>query len=228
MGYRHRLSSIPKKEYNKIKSLEIEALNKHFGVDSKEYGEIWRGDFSTEIYELGEFWEYSNAPKGSIQTFFKKKDIEAYYNDDTDLKIVTKEFFFFILETYKEKVRTIYKDMLQPFGLKKEDHDKSAYLKSIQRKLDKDFNEVKIGDITLITEEENIAINKLIDHVRTMGWEWGITPFGDSDNYISAINLVDTDKHITSSFKFEYAIFELNRLYKSFDWDKNLLVFTGG
>ena len=43
----------------------------------------------------------------------------------------------------------------------------------------------------------------------------------------SAYNTSDKTPAITSSWKYEYAVFELVRLYKSTDWDKYELLFMG-
>lgn len=49
-------------------------------------------------------------------------------------------------------------------------------------------------------------------------WEWGLV-----------YHLDDNDKHeITSSWKYEYTIFNLIALYKSFDFEKYSLVVYGG
>lgn len=44
---------------------------------------------------------------------------------------------------------------------------------------------------------------------------------------ISPINLDESRERITDSWSYEYAIFELVRLYKIFDWENNDLVLVG-
>ena len=39
-------------------------------------------------------------------------------------------------------------------------------------------------------------------------------------------NLTKGDE-ITTAWKYEYNVFELVRIYKSFDWKKNVMVFYG-
>ena len=65
--------------------------------------------------------------------------------------------------------------------------------------------------------EEQNALYKIIEHIRTMRMEWTcLTPY----------DLQNGDK-ITSSSKYEYAIFELVRIYKSFDWKRNVMIYYG-
>lgn len=59
------------------------------------------------------------------------------------------------------------------------------------------------------------------DHLQSMYKEWK-GPFG-----VRAINVNEKNSAITTSWKYEYAIFELVRLYKSTDWNKYGLLFFG-
>ena len=56
-------------------------------------------------------------------------------------------------------------------------------------------------------------------HLRSMSTEW----FND---YTNPVDLSDREQ-ITSSWKYEYTIFELIRLYKTFDWDNDIAVIYG-
>ena len=50
----------------------------------------------------------------------------------------------------------------------------------------------------------------------------------DSINHLHfPYNIALDDAQIVSSWEYEYAIFELVRLYKSFDWENNYLIFLG-
>lgn len=40
-------------------------------------------------------------------------------------------------------------------------------------------------------------------------------------------NLDMNEEQIVNSWKFEYAVFELIRIYKTFDWDNDLLIYCG-
>ena len=43
---------------------------------------------------------------------------------------------------------------------------------------------------------------------------------------LTPFNLEDGEE-ITTSWKYEYGIFELVRIYKSFDWKKNVMIYYG-
>ena len=222
MGYRNYIGLIPKKEYNKIKSLTHNDLLKLYGEyneDSDNQGYVSSREFGKQLYEFGKYCDF-NPPKGSVKTFFKNKETELQYNSDTELKIVTKEFFAYIVGTYTEKVRSYYKDMLKDFNFE------SEYYKSRKGTYDSNYDRVTLSDNTLMTDKENISVNKCIDHIVSMAWEWGITPFGDMETYLP-YNLDNERTEIVTSWKYEYSIFELVKLYKEFDWKKNYLYYYG-
>ena len=76
-------------------------------------------------------------------------------------------------------------------------------------------DKVKAFYINLETKTEK----ELRDHAKTMRIEWvNLTPYNIDEN-------VDT---IVDSWKYEYEIFELVRIYKTFDWKNDVLVYTGG
>ena len=65
------------------------------------------------------------------------------------------------------------------------------------------------------------AFYKIYDHVRNFRNEW-IPAY----NVDSPYDLENGDS-ITTSWKYEYEIFELVRIYKHFDWKKNVMVYYG-
>ena len=59
---------------------------------------------------------------------------------------------------------------------------------------------------------------QLFDHVRSMSIEW---------RQSSPYELEDGRESITTSWKYEYELFELVRIYKTFDWRKNIMAYYG-
>lgn len=59
---------------------------------------------------------------------------------------------------------------------------------------------------------------ELFDHVKSMGMEW---------THDFAVNLDRETPVITSSWKYEYSIFELIRIYKNFDFKNYVLIYAG-
>jgi hypothetical protein len=74
-------------------------------------------------------------------------------------------------------------------------------------------------DFSKITQVEKNALHKILSHVFSYSTEWKcLTPY----------NLNEDLPQITDSWKYEYAIFELVHIYKTFDWNKNIMVYYGG
>jgi hypothetical protein len=61
-------------------------------------------------------------------------------------------------------------------------------------------------------------IEKHREHALSMAREWSshLTPYS-----------LDGDEMV-SSWKYEYVIFELVRIYREFDWENDVLIYTGG
>lgn len=222
MGYRTYIGSMPKREYNKIKSMSREQLIEHYKLEVQE-DENYLGmdvyDFGQRLYEFGKYTDFE-PPKKSLKTFFKNKELNKYFTHENDFNIVTKEFLEYIIESYKKRISDYYNDMMNPFfGVKNgilESDKPSEFLNSIKIDYKYPENDI-IFDFTKITQEEQNALFKIIEHVRTMRTEWTcLTPYN-----------LEKENSITSSWKYEYAIFELVRIYKSFDWKRNVMIYYG-
>lgn len=230
MGYRLYISSIPKRKYNKIKNLSREELWKFYneGKEIDKTDEDWEDDLYIGTYDLGddlyEFGKYVNFyNKKTCKPFFKNKETHDYYNSDGEVYIVTKEFLEAVIESYKEKVQKYYNDMMTPFFGNSEERPwgtPTNFLNSVESKTV--FKEDGIDheytfDFAKITPEEQTALWKIIDHVRSFRTEWvQLTPYN-----------LENGNAITTSWKFEYGIFELVRIYKDFDWKKNVMYYHG-
>jgi hypothetical protein len=225
MGYRTYVASMPKREYNKIKSMTKDQLIEHYKIKREDYeieeGYIGMGvyDFGKELYEFGKYTDFE-PPKGSLKTFFKNKELNKYYTDEHDFNIVTPEFLAYIIDSYKKIVTDYYNDMMNPFfGKKVERYDRdnpTDFLNSVNVEYNYPNNKYKF-DFSLITQEEQNSLWKIIDHVRSMRTEWtSITPYD-----------LSRGDEVTTSWKYEYVIFELVRIYKTFDWKKNVMIYYG-
>lgn len=222
MGYRTYIGVMPKKEYNNIKSMTREQLIEHYKLQNEtEENYIGMGvyDFGKSLYEFGKYTNF-NPPKKSLKTFFKNKELNKYFTEEQDFNIVTKEFLAYIIESYKKRISDYYNDMMNPFFGVKDSiitrEKPSEFLNSIKRDYGIDKDNITFN-FTKITQDEQNALWKLIEHVRSMRSEWTcLTPY----------DLENRDE-ITSSWKYEYGIFELVRIYKSFDWKKNVMIYYG-
>lgn len=223
MGYRTYIASIPKREYNKIKSMSREQLIVHYQLEVEEdenYIGMGVYNFGKALFNFGKGNDF-NPPKKSLKTFFKNKELNKYFTNEHDFNVVTKEFLEHIIENYTEKVKGFYNDMMNPFfGIKDGilDRDKPCeFLNTIKTDYRYPKNNTTF-DFSKITQEQQNALYDIIEHVRRMRIEWvGMKPY----------NLKSDNDSITTSWTYEYEIFELVRIYKSFDWKKNIMFYYG-
>jgi len=217
MGYRTYIAEMPKKEYNKIKSMTEEQIVEFYKIEKDDDdGEWYRGvyDYGTELYGFGKYTDF-NPPKGSMKPFFKKKEMKDRY-EEYDFWVVTPEFLKYIIESYQSKVTTYYNNMSHPFFGDSNWGEKGDFLNSVKT----EYNGMKINykfDFSKITDNQQNALFEILDHIRSMRSEWNcLTPFN-----------LEKGNEITTSWKYEYGIFELVRIYKSFDWNKNVMIYYG-
>ena len=72
--------------------------------------------------------------------------------------------------------------------------------------------------------EEMSSIYLLIKHARDMALEWGVSGwFEDTLPYDVELS----KSRLVSSWKYEYEIFELVKIYKTFDWKRNVMIYYG-
>lgn len=211
MGYRNYLGSLPKREYNKIKKFSLKELYEFKGEGwsddpNERVGYVGVYDVAyNQHYELGKYVD--SFDKKFFKPVFKNKETQNDFLGDHDFYIVEKEFLLHLINHYTELVRNYYSKLLEDFfeGTK----PKAEFM---------------IKKDSPITSDELASIYKLIDHVRDMAIEWSIT------GWISGIipyNLDLENSKIVSSWKYEYEIFELVRIYKTFDFKKNVLIYYG-
>ncbi len=209
MGYRNYLGSLPKKEYNKIKRMTLKELyefkNEEWSDDPHDRdGHVGVYDVAYNThYELGKYVD--QFPKKFFKTVFKNKETQKHFTEEHDFYVVEKEFVEELIKYYTGIIQKYYKDMLDPFFEGTE--AKSGFMKT---------------EDTPMTKEEISGVYRLIDHVRSMAMEWGVAGwFEDMLPY-----KLDSEE-LVSSWKYEYAIFNLINLYKTFDWKRNVMIYYG-
>jgi len=170
----------------------------------KEYDKI--KDFTKE-----ELYKYKNVDKDDYLGVFDLKEKELY------------EF-----GKYCDFARDFFKPVFSNKELQEDyNEEQDCYL------VEKDFLKHVIEHYTKQTQDfylelvknSNNNVNsisqqnleKLFAHIRSMSSEW---------NYLTPFKL-DEGESITTSWKYEYAIFELVRLYKHFDWENNVVIYYG-
>jgi hypothetical protein len=210
MGYRNYLGSLPKKEYNKIKRMTLKELyefkNEEWSDDPYDkpgYVGVYDVAYNRH-YELGKYVD--KFDKKFFKTVFKNKETQKHFTEEHDFYLVDKEFVEELIRYYTEKIRTYYRNMLEPFFEGSE--SKAGFMKTKE---------------TPITVEEMGGIFELIDHVRSMAMEWGVTGWVDDSTPFD----LNYDRELVSSWKYEYAIFNLVNVYKTFDWKRNVMIYYG-
>ncbi len=182
MGYRNYIGFIPKREYNKIKSLPLKEL---YALHDEEVEDGYVGpyDFLTKLYEFGKYCDFD---ANKYKHFFKNKEVKERYREH-DFFIVDKEFLESVIKHYTGLVKEYYTKLL---------------------------TDIDPNNKETFTDEK---FSELYMHIRDFSSEW---------NYLTPYSL-DHGDQVTDSWKYEYAIFELVRIYKHFDWKKNIMVYYG-
>jgi hypothetical protein len=208
MGYRNYLGSLPKKEYNKIKNFTLQELYAH-------KGEKWDEDLSDGYvgvydvaynchYELGKYVD--QFPDKYFKPVFKNKETQKHFIQEHDFYIVDQEFVKAVIDNYTEKIRKYYNDMLNELF---------------------DGSKVKAGFMidknNKPTDAEMKTVFAIVDHVRSMAIEWGVAGWLPDEVPYS----LDPKRDLVSSWKYEYSIFNLVNLYKTFDWKRNVMIYYG-
>jgi hypothetical protein len=200
MGYRTYIGKISKTEWEKITDLSKEDLYKLHDEDPED-GWVSMNELCEQLYELGKYTEFDDSK--FYTPFFRNTETQDYYKSDHDFHIVGKDFFEHVIEHYSDKVRKYYDEML----------------KSFWNPETKDF---KI-ELSELTPEYKKSLYLCIEHCRSMAMEWGVTTWWGKE---TPFNLEKGD-YVTTSWKYEYSVFELVRLYKTFDWENDLLIYYG-
>lgn len=217
MGYRTYIASMPKREYNKIKSMTRQQLIEHYKLKvepDENYIGMGVYNFGKELFEFGKYTDFK-PPKSSLKPFFKDKELNNYFTRDHDFNIVTKEFLAYIIDHYKTRIADYYNELIAPFY--------NARTKPFERDTPTDLMDSISRDISTnphfpkITYEDQTALINAIEHIRDMRIEWAV---------LLPYDLEKCDS-VTTSWKYEYAIFELVRVYKTFDWKRNVMIHYG-
>lgn len=219
MGYRTYIASISKKEYEKIKDMTKEELYKRYKVKDDDY----LGCYDIAKNELHNFGKYTQFERRYLKPVFSNKKLQKEFTEEHDFYVVEPEFLEHVIEHYAEKVKSFYSEMSGPFYNNDKRSTPKEFLSSVQRNYESYVAETYSFDFTKITKEEQTALFKILDHIKSNGAEWGMdSMFKDMRPYN-----IKEGKSIVSSWKYEYSVFELAHIYKTFDWKKNVMIYYG-
>lgn len=204
MGYRHYLYSIPKKQVAEIQACRTNAdwcdFAERYGYKvNRDVCDDENGWFAP--YRVGN--ELYELGKYSEIGFKLESERPSLFTSD-ELKKRYGDYGFALL------TKDDFKAVIEAYRQKIID-----WLKSL---LDPDFDSIIPSELS---KEERRHI--LIDHgIQDKMDSWSGKYFG-----ISPIDLDENKGRITGDWSYEYAIFELVRVYKSFDWKNDDLVLVG-
>ncbi len=207
MGYRNYLGSISKKEYDKVKNFNKKQLFDYLNGDIEE-DYVCRFNILTNksIFELGKYINLFD--KKFFKPFFLNKNVQDYYTQEQEeFFIVRKEFLKEVIKRNEQSIIDNYKSLLKPFIDKSQ--QKNDFMKLV--KIDEVFEPANLS------VEEQVALYNIIKYAKNNLFEW---------TQLEPYNLEEGNK-VTTSWKYEYAIFELVRIYKTFDWEKEIMVYYG-
>lgn len=199
MGYRHYLYAVPKEQLAEIQACKT-------AKDLTEFAK--RHDYS---YDKDDGW---------LSLYKVGKEVyELGKHSEIGFKLESERPSVFTSDELKER----YSD--DGFALLTKNDFKSVIEFYRQKIIDWFKSLLEIKDSSKFTAEytkEQYQFEMLKGEVQDKIDSWSGKYFG-----ISPIDLNDDKERITGDWLYEYAIFELVRVYKSFDWENNELVLVG-
>lgn len=204
MGYRHYLYAVPKKQVSEIQACKT---NDDLCKFAENYG-----------YKVD--WDYCDDGSGWFSPYKIGTDLyELGKYSEIAFKLESERPSLFTSEELKER----YSDY--GFALLAKD-DFKVVIEAYRQKI------VEWFTYLLNPDESRIDSNKLSKEERKhLEWEHEIKDKLEkwSGKYfdILPIDLNENRERITGDWSYEYAIFELVRLYKVFDWENNEIVLVG-
>lgn len=199
MGYRHYLYAVPKEQLAEIQACKTAKDLTEF---AKRHGYPYDEDDGwLSLYKIG------------------KEVYELGKHSEIGFKLESERPSLFTSDELKER----YSDY--GFALLTKDDFKSV-IEAYRQKIVEWFQSLLNPDKSQVT-----APNLSKEERKRLEWEYEIKDKLDawSGKYfgIFPIDLNDDKERITGDWSYEYAIFELVRVYKSFDWENNELVLVG-
>lgn len=202
MGYRHRFASVNKKIVDEKRDLSYDEFVDYLLKENKDA--IETGDnftyFSTsKILNQKEIFDFGKDFECANGVICLSKPLfsDEKLQEETEMYLCDEKCFLFVIEEYRKKILEIFKSL---------DAASPSEIKlAIQSKIEKWEN---LATTVSLNDLPNDVIKKL-----------------NESHY--PYNIDKTKEKIVNSWLFEYEIFELVRIYKTFDWKNNYLLFYG-
>ena len=142
---------------------------------------------------------------GSRIDWLPANSINLLSDDDSEeLYKVDKEFLLYLINEYKTKIELYYCDLERQISELGEN--------ILSNKTNYTFNDDELNSIS------NIYVNL---NEKKLSWSRGVD---------FMCNLPDnaSEEAVTGSWDYEYSIFNLVYICKTFDWENDILLYTGG
>lgn len=224
MGYRTGLAYMPRVAYDKLKKAKTEEelaeiLIKLRYVKKSDVYTSYNDSYyvsPTRIQKdtIAEFWKYADFDEhGQPEDFFEDEEMNKRYQWDYELYIVNKEILRGVIEEYTRNVREMFSEKL-------------VWVLS---------EEGRFVEPNWTDESYQASVSELMVGYKEMAWEWWV---GYGNGLLSSrfekrvpYNLQEEwekqKESICNSWWYMYSVFELVRLYKTFDDKKNVLIYYG-
>jgi hypothetical protein len=210
MGYRLYLGKIPKngmRKYRKATQAELAREFREEGDSESEYFSVTSFPHLTELHELGKYVDFSTGKK--YKKFFSFED------PDSEFIVVDKQFLADIIEDYRKNTHEMFVKQ-------------NALLTKIMK--GNKTLEVVVEELTHLSKqpeysnEDAETLMSLRHRLGMLEFEWSIV---DGHPHMYDLEGKRRTEPMNTSWRYEYAIFNLIYIYKTFDFKKNYMVYYG-
>ena len=216
MGYRLYFGRVPKKGNSWLRKASHDELAKKFA--DPEDAEDGKLNFRSASFPLLE--ELHCVGKRPNFNYSHLKNFFAFEDQDEDFLLADKEFLAMVIDSYRESTYEYYKSMrdvmLPILKSKTPGEDLTKLIDSAKNPESIDSDAYKKFE----------ALEAIRTKLHTAVFEWAKDVKGHTQMY-DLNDLDSTDDFMTASWSYEYTIFNLIYLYKTFDWKKYYLIFYG-
>ena len=124
MGYRHYIYTIPKKNVEEVRKLNLKEIKERYG-DKEDDGYVWYKDVLKDmkcIFEYGKlYWDDTVERIHSTgEPLFLEDEVQKEFQD-FDIYLVGKEALKVTIEIYENKIKKMYEELLNNTNLSDEE-----------------------------------------------------------------------------------------------------------
>ena len=210
MGYRHYFYEVDKSKVEGIRQCKTEQELYDFCIknnidcdkdveDDKTYYYMPLYKLGETLFEFGSYYENAGEIYKHGDSLFTSEELNERYRGYGAI-VCDESAILCAIEWQKQHIISMYEHLLN-----------NTFTHSIER-----YNYP--SDI----DEKELHYQRLLSHIKDH-LDWWKPQFGE----FTAINTNKNSKKIVSSWLYEHTIFDLVRIYKSFDWENKCLLFLG-